>query len=178
LRSADPRELPRVHFKFLSAPNDLPTLREGFRRGREIALQKPMDEFRGDEISPGVDVKSDEDIETFIRHTMVTMHHPACTCSMGSGPEAVVDPELRVHGIERLRVVDASAMPDLVTAHINACVTMLAERGANFIRGKVAANQVDSSLPAARRVASEANLAGAMRAGLSSPKGAADSHVA
>jgi choline dehydrogenase-like flavoprotein len=67
---------------------------------------------------------------------MVSMHHPACTCPMGLGPAAVLDPQLRVHGIERLRVVDASAMPDLVTAHINACVSMLAERAADLIRGK------------------------------------------
>jgi 4-pyridoxate dehydrogenase len=136
LRSADPRELPRVHFNFLSAPDDLPTLREAFRRGREIALQKPMDEFRGEEILPGSNVTSDADIDAFIRKTMVSLHHPACTCPMGLGPDAVLDPQLRVLGIERLRVADASAMPDLVTAHINACVSMLAERAADLIRGK------------------------------------------
>jgi 4-pyridoxate dehydrogenase len=136
LRSTDPRELPRVRFNFLSAPNDLPTLREGVRRGREIALQKPMNEFRGEEVSPGANVTSDADIDAFIRETMVTVHHPAGTCPMGLGPNGVLDPQLRVRGVERLRVVDASAMPDLVTAHINACVLMLAERAADLIRGK------------------------------------------
>jgi choline dehydrogenase-like flavoprotein len=136
LRSTDPRELPRVRFNFFTAPNDLPTLREGFRRGREIALQKPMDEFRGEEISPGANVTSDADIDAFIRKTMITVHHPACTCPMGIGADTVLDPQLRVRGVEQLRVVDASAMPDLVTAHINACVLMIAERAADLIRGK------------------------------------------
>src|SRR5262245_36842505 len=136
LRSADPRERARIRFNFFSAPNDLVTLREGFRRGREIARQSPMDPFRGEEISPGAEVTSDADIDAFIRKTMITVHHPACTCPIGIGPEAVLDPQLRVRGVERLRVVDASAMPDLVTAHINACVLMIAERAADLIRGK------------------------------------------
>jgi 4-pyridoxate dehydrogenase len=138
LRSADPRARARIRFNFFAAPNDLPTLREGFRRAREIAHQKPMDAFRGEEISPGAGVTSDADIDAFIRRTMITVHHPASTCPMGIGPEAVLDPQLRVRGIERLRVVDASAMPDLVTAHINACVLMMAERAADLIRGKPA----------------------------------------
>jgi choline dehydrogenase-like flavoprotein len=137
LRSTDPRQLPRVLFNFFTAPNDLPTLREGFRRGREIASQKPMDEFRGEEISPGANVTSDADIDAYIRKTMITVHHPACTCPMGIGPDTVLDPQLKVRGIEQLRVVDASAMPDLVTAHINACVMMIAERAADLIKGKV-----------------------------------------
>ena len=119
-------------------PNDLPTLREGFRRGREIAAQKAMDKFRGEEVSPGADVKSDAEIDAFIRKTMITVHHPASTCPIGLGPEAVLDPQLRVRGVDRLRVVDASAMPDLVTAHINACVLMMAERAADLIAGKPA----------------------------------------
>jgi len=162
LRSSDPRALPRVRFNFFSAPNDLPTLREGFRRGREIALQEPMDEFRGEEISPGADLKSNADIDAFIRKTVVTVHHPACTCPMGLGPDAVLDPQLRVRGIERLRVVDASAMPDLVTAHINASVLMLAERAADLILGTAtsAAAQAPVTVHAAGRVVSETSGVG------------------
>jgi 4-pyridoxate dehydrogenase len=136
LRSAHPRDHVRIRLNPFSAPNDLPTLREGLKRGREIALQKPMDRYRGEEIAPGPAITSDADIEAYIRRTTVTVHHPACTCPMGIGPEAVVDPELRVNGIERLRVVDASVMPDLVTAHINACVVMIAEKAADLIKGK------------------------------------------
>ena len=104
--------------------------------GREIAMQKVMDPYRGAEISPGPTVTTDADIDAFIRRTTITVHHPAGTCAMGIGPEAVLDPQLRVRGIENLRVVDASAMPDMVTAHINACVLMMAEKAADMIRGK------------------------------------------
>jgi hypothetical protein len=71
-----------------------------------------------------------------IRNTAITAHHPCGTCAMGTAPDTVTDPQLRVHGIERLRVVDASVMPDLVSAHINACVLMIAEKAADLIRGK------------------------------------------
>jgi 4-pyridoxate dehydrogenase len=136
LRSANPRDHVRIIFNPFSATNDLPTLREGLKRGREIALQKPMDQFRGAEISPGANAKTDADIDAYIRNTTITVHHPACSCPMGIGPDTVLDPDLRVHGVERLRVVDASAMPDLVTAHINACVLMMAEKAADLIRDK------------------------------------------
>lgn len=136
LRSADPRDHVRIRFNAFSAPNDLPTLREGLRMGREIALQKQMDPFRGLEVAPGPNVNSDSDIDAYIRRTAVTVHHPSSTCPMGIGMEAVVDPELCVRGVEGLRVVDASVMPDLVTAHINACVLMMAEKAADMVRGR------------------------------------------
>jgi 4-pyridoxate dehydrogenase len=135
LRSADPRDRPRIHYNFFSAPDDLPTLREGFRRAREVAYQKPLDSFRGVEKSPGPDVQTDAQVDAWIRRTAITAHHPAGTCQMGLGAEAVLDPELRVRGMERLRVVDASAMPDMVSAHINACVLMMAEKASDLIRG-------------------------------------------
>jgi 4-pyridoxate dehydrogenase len=136
LRSADPRDPPRIVYNFFSAPNDLPRLREGFKRARDVAYQKPMQPFRGIETSPGEKVKSDDEIDAWIRATAITAHHPCGTCVMGIGPDAVTDPELRVRGVERLRVVDASVMPDLVSAHINACVLMIAEKASDIIRGK------------------------------------------
>jgi 4-pyridoxate dehydrogenase len=136
LRSNDPTEHPRILFNFFSDPKDLSQLREGLRRARELASQKEMDNFRGEEISPGVSVQSDAEIDAFIRRTLVTVHHPASTCPMGLAPESVVDSQLRVHGIDGLRVVDASAMPDMISAHINACVLMMAERAADLIAGK------------------------------------------
>jgi 4-pyridoxate dehydrogenase len=135
LRSADPRDAPRIIGNFLSAPNDLARLREGFRRARETAQQKPLDPYRGIETAPGANVRSDDDVDAWIRKTVITAHHPAATCPMGSGPYSVLDPQLRVHNIERLRVVDASAMPDLVSAHINACVLMIAEKASDMMRG-------------------------------------------
>ena len=97
-----------------------------------------MDPFRGDEIAAGPAVTTDAEFDDWIRNTAITAHHPAGTCAMGIGPEAVLDPELRVRGVEALRVVDASAMPDLVSAHINACVLMMAEKAADMIRGRPA----------------------------------------
>jgi 4-pyridoxate dehydrogenase len=136
LRSADPGELPRIIYKFFSAPNDLPRLREGVKLARHVAYQKPMAPYRGGETSPGESVKSDAEIEAWIRSTAITAHHPCGTCAMGTGPDTVTDPQLCVNGIEGLRVVDASVMPDLVSAHINACVLMIAEKAADMIRGK------------------------------------------
>jgi choline dehydrogenase-like flavoprotein len=136
LRSSDPAAPPRIIYNFFSAPDDLPRLREGFERARVVAYQQPMDPFRGDEVSPGAHVKTISEIDRFIRETVITAHHPCGTCAMGIGPDAVTDPVLRVRGIEGLRVVDASVMPDLVSAHINACVLMIAEKAADMIIGK------------------------------------------
>ena len=96
------------------------------------------DFFRGEETSPGPQVKTDAEIDAWIRKTTITAHHPASTCAMGIGSGAVVDPQFRVNGAEGLRVVDASAMPDLVSAHINACVLMMAEKASDIIRGRPA----------------------------------------
>ena len=134
LRSSDPHEAPRIAYNFFSAPNDLPRLREGFKRAREVAYQAPMDAYRGRETSPGDAVKTDAEIDAFIRRTAITAHHPCGTCAMGTTPDTVTDPELRVRGVEHLRVVDASVMPDLVSAHINACVLMIAEKASDIIR--------------------------------------------
>ncbi len=138
LRSAEPDAPPRIVYNFLSASTDLPRLREGCKRARDVAYRKPMDPFRGDEIAAGPAVKTDAEFDQWIRNTAITAHHPAGTCAMGIGPEAVLDPELRVRGVEALRVVDASAMPDLVSAHINACVLMMAEKASDVIRGRPA----------------------------------------
>ena len=138
LASADPLASMRIRYNFFSAPGDLPVLREGVKRARDVAYRGPMDPFRGEELAPGVGVKTDAEIDAWIRRVSITAHHPCGTCAMGAGPDAVVDPELRVRGVEALRVVDASAMPDLVSAHINACVIMMAEKASDVIRGRPA----------------------------------------
>ncbi len=134
LSSADPLKPPRIAYRFFTAPNDLPTLREGFKRARELAFHKALDPYRGEEIGPGLKVKTDTEIDDWLKRTVITAHHPAGTCAIG--PDGVLDADLRVRGIERLRVCDASAMPDLVSAHINACVLMMAEKGADLVRGR------------------------------------------
>lgn len=138
LRSADPRDPMRIVYNFFSAPGDLPTLRQGFKIARDVASQKPLDPYRGIETAPGADVQTDAEIDAWIKRTAITAHHPCGTCPMGTGADAVLDPELRVRGAEHLRVVDASAMPDIVSAHINACVLMIAERASDIIRGRPA----------------------------------------
>jgi choline dehydrogenase-like flavoprotein len=136
LRSANPRDPMRIIYNFFSAPGDLPTLRQGFKIARDVASQKPLDPYRGIETAPGADVKTDAEIDAWIKRTAITAHHPCGTCPMGTGADTVLDPELRVRGAEHLRVVDASAMPDIVSAHINACVLMIAEKASDIIRGR------------------------------------------
>ena len=95
-----------------------------------------MDTFRGDEIDPGVAVDEDADIDAWIRETAITAHHPTCTCPMGVGGEAVLDHQMQVRGATGLRVVDASAMPDLPSGNTNAPVLMMAEKGSDMILGR------------------------------------------
>jgi choline dehydrogenase-like flavoprotein len=111
---------------------------EGVRITREVFAQAPMDPYRGEEIFPGPKATTREEVVSFIRTTAVTAHHPCGTCRMGSDDKAVVDLDLRVRGVESLRVIDASVMPDLVSTNINACVLMIAEKGADLVRGLAA----------------------------------------
>jgi len=143
LGSGDPLAPPRIVYRFLTAPNDLPTLREGFKRAREVAFQKAMDPYRDEEINPGLSVNTDADIDAWLKNVVITAHHPAGTCAIGQ--DGVLDADLKVHGVEGLRVCDASAMPDLVSAHINACVLMMAEKGADLIRGRPPLAQAEAA---------------------------------
>jgi choline dehydrogenase-like flavoprotein len=136
LRSTNPREPIRIRHNFLAEPEDIRTLREGFRHGRDIGNRKPMDPFRGHEVAPGPQVNTDAEIDAYIRNTVLTVNHPLGTCAMGRGPDAVLDPDLTVRGIVGLRVVDASVFPDMPSAHINAIVMALAERASDLIRGR------------------------------------------
>jgi len=142
LASADPFDHVRIHQNFFTEPKDMATLRRGADVCRAILAQTEMDEFRAEETAPGADVTSVADIEAWVRRTAVTAHHPCGTCALGAGEEAPLDEEFRLRGAENLRVVDASAMPDLVSGNINACVVMLAEKASDQIRGR-------SPLPAA-----------------------------
>jgi choline dehydrogenase-like flavoprotein len=138
LRSANPEDSARIHYNFLSDPDDLPKLRQGFKIAREMVNQRSMDRFRGAEVRPGPEITSDREIDVWIRKTAQTVSHPVSTCRMGTDAEAVVTPDLRVRGIESLRVVDGSVLPDLVSAHTNACIIMIAEKASDLIRGRAA----------------------------------------
>jgi 4-pyridoxate dehydrogenase len=137
LSSSDPRAPARIYQNFFATDDDLATLRAGIRLTRELARQTSLKPFVEAEIAPGPDKTSDADIDAHIFATALTAHHPLGTCKMGpvTDASAVVGPDLRVHGLDALRVVDASVMPDLVGGMINAPVVMIAERGAEFARG-------------------------------------------
>ncbi|MCB1388506.1 MAG: GMC family oxidoreductase N-terminal domain-containing protein [Rhodobacteraceae bacterium] len=136
LHSADPLAPPRIHQDFLQHAAEWQILREGMRIARDIAGQPALAPFMGGlRVDPGT---SDADLDSYIRARALTTHHPLGTCAMGLGAgTGVVDPELRVHGVEGLRVVDASVMPDMVGGNINAAVIMIAERAADLMRGRV-----------------------------------------
>jgi 4-pyridoxate dehydrogenase len=138
LASADPRTSLRIHQNFLATENDWEVLRAGVRIFRDIVHQGPLDSFRGPEILPGDAKSSDADIDNYIKSTSLHVHHPLGTCRMGpaSDSTSVVDADLRVHGTEALRVIDASVFPDIVGGNINAAVVMVAEKAADRIRGR------------------------------------------
>ncbi|MCZ4351969.1 choline dehydrogenase [Roseovarius aestuarii] len=133
LSSADPFAAPLIHQNFLDSAKDWDSLRAGFRVARDLAAQPSMQPFIEAEFFPGSKCQSDAEIDEHIRNTCITVHHPAGTCRAGSDADAVVDPDLRVRGIDGLRVVDASVMPDLVCGNINAAVIMIAEKAADLI---------------------------------------------
>jgi len=136
LKSADPFEKPAIHFNYMQTEHDRRELIEGLRTARDLIRQPAFDGLRGAEILPGDDATSDADLLAFIRSATETDYHPCATCRMGSDENAVVDGECRVHGIEDLRVVDASVMPQVISANLNAPTQMIAARAADFILGK------------------------------------------
>jgi 4-pyridoxate dehydrogenase len=136
LRSTDPRDPLVLDFRFLSNNDDLVLLREALKVARDCANQDALAPYRGVEVTPGPGVQSDADLDEYIRNTVQTIEHPACTCPMGTGPDCVLDPDLKVRGVERLRVVDGSAMPDLTSAHINSAILMMAEKASDMIKGR------------------------------------------
>ncbi len=138
LRSANPLDKLRLQGGFLTNPDDIQTLRKGVNFARDMLARKSLDQYRGIETVPGPKVKTETEMEDWIRRSAVTVHHPAGTCAMGKDANAVVDDELRVKGVDALRVVDASVAPDLVSGNINACVLMIAEKASDIIRGKAA----------------------------------------
>lgn len=137
LNSADPRQPPRILFNYLKTEQDRADMRAGVRLVREIIEQPAMAAFRGEELLPGPHVQSDEALDAWARQVTETGYHASGTCKMGpiGDPQAVVDPQLRVQGLEGLRVVDASIMPVIVSGNTNAPTVMIAEKASDLIRG-------------------------------------------
>ena len=136
LKSKDPRQHPSILFNYMSSEQDWQEFRDGIRLTREIMAQPALDPYRGRELSPGADVQSDAQLDAFIREHAETAFHPSCSCKMGEDDMAVVDGQGRVHGLQGLRVVDASIMPEIITGNLNATTIMIAEKIADRIRGR------------------------------------------
>ncbi|MNZ86512.1 Oxygen-dependent choline dehydrogenase [compost metagenome] len=138
LRGSDPRLAPRIQFNYLKTEQDRADMRAGARLVREIIEQPAMRALKGKELVPGPENLSDQALDAWARRVTETGYHAIGTCKMGpaSDPEAVVDPELRVHGLEGLRVVDASIMPIIVSGNTNAPTVMIAEKASDMIRGQ------------------------------------------
>ena len=148
LVSQDPKAAPKIALNLFSEPEDFESMREGVRAARAIYGSGPQAELIDRETIPGAHVQSDAELDQSIREFGGITHHPAGTCAMGIGPDAVVDPQLRVRGVSGLRVVDASVMPTIPGGNTNAATVMIAEKGADLILGRTAAIQATTQATA------------------------------
>lgn len=144
IRSADPHAPPSILFNYLADPDDRKDLRAAIGLTREILAQSALSRYRGRELWPGAQMRSDAEIDAAVRQGVETCYHPVGTCAMGIRDDAVVDGECRVHGVEGLRVVDASIMPEIVSGNTNAPTIMIAEKASDLILGR-RAPPIDSS---------------------------------
>ena len=135
--SADVRQAPEILFNYLETEHDRQGFRDCVHLTREIMSQPSMDAFRGEVIQPTAEIQTDEQIDQFVRGSVDSAYHPCGTCKMGIDALAVVDAELRVHGLANIRVIDASVFPTIPNGNLNAPTMMLAERGADLIKGQV-----------------------------------------
>ena len=136
LAGADPTQAPLIDPGYLSEPGDITSMTIGLRAARMIGSAPALRPFRDHELFPGPDAESDDALRAYVRATVSTYFHPVGTCKIGTDPTAVVDPALRVHGIEHLRIADASVMPSIVSGNTNAAVLAIAERAASLITGE------------------------------------------
>lgn len=135
LRDANPRSPALIDPNLLDHPDDMEGMVRGVKAMRNIMAQDALAPWRGDEIFPGNEVQSDEQIRSFLRQKCDNIYHPVGSCKMGTDDMAVVDPDLKVHGLEGLRVIDASIMPTLIGGNTNAPTVMIAEKAADKILG-------------------------------------------
>ncbi|MCF8469113.1 MAG: choline dehydrogenase [Sneathiella sp.] len=135
LKSGNIDDAPLLQPNYCATEQDRRELRDGVKLTREIFAQKGFDPYRGGELAPGPEVKTDAGIDAFVRENVETAYHPSCTCKMGMDDLSVVDSAGKVHGVENLRVVDSSIMPNIVSGNLNAPTIMIAEKIADLIRG-------------------------------------------
>lgn len=134
LRSANPADAPEIRINMYRDERDLLAMRRVVRQMRDFFATDPLASLKGGELMPGEQVQTDEQIDAYNRKTSILSHHASCTCAMGRGADAVVDPQLRVHGIDGLRIADASVMPRVIGGNTNAPVVMIAEKASDMIR--------------------------------------------
>jgi len=137
ITAADPRKPPAINFNFLSSPPDAELTVRAVRIAREIMTAPAMTPLQMSEIAPGADRTTDDEILDWVRNAAETTYHPVGTCKMGSDPMAVVDSQLRVHGITSLRIADASIMPTLTSGNTNAPSIMIGEKAADMLLNTV-----------------------------------------
>ena len=135
-KSSSPHDAPHISFNFLSTQIDKDTLLLALRKGRELMSAEPISDYVEEEIAPGNDLETDEEILTWVRNTAETTYHPVGTCKMGQDNMSVVDEKLIVNGLLNLRVVDASVMPTLTSGNTNAPTIMIAEKASDLILSK------------------------------------------
>ncbi len=136
IKSADPKDKPSILFNYLQHEDDREGFRDCVKRTREIINQAAFDDYRDGEIQPGEHIKTDEEIDQFVRQNVESAYHPSCSCRMGEDEMAVVDSETRVRGVSGLRVVDSSIFPTIPNGNLNAPTIMVAERAADLIKGQ------------------------------------------
>jgi choline dehydrogenase len=146
LASRDPFDAPLIDPRYFSEPNDIRCMRDSIRMIRDIVGQEAFKLFRGAEIAPGARLQTDRELDDWIRRTAETLYHPVGTVRMGADDKAPVDGQLRVRGIEGLRVIDASVMPTLIGGNTNAPTIMIAEKLADVLRGKAALPREDAPI--------------------------------
>jgi choline dehydrogenase len=145
LRSADPHDKPAIRLGWFQDPEEMRTVIEAIRLCREIAHTGPLGKITVKNIDPGDGVKTDAQLEAWVRAEAQHTYHPSCTCRMGREDDSVLDPELRVRGVDGLRVVDCSSMPRITSGNTNAPAIMIAEKAADHILGRVSADSARTS---------------------------------
>jgi len=150
LQSADPRQHPLIQPNYLTTEQDRREMRDAVKLTREIFAQAAFEPFRGTEMAPGEGITTDDEIDAFVRQKSDSAYHPSCTCKMGGDEMSVVDAQTRVHGLENLRIVDASIMPDIVSGNLNAPTIMMAEKAADMILGNPALPQSEAPVYASK----------------------------
>ncbi|HAS15343.1 MAG TPA: choline dehydrogenase, partial [Idiomarina abyssalis] len=136
VKSSDPFTSPQIQFNYLQHQDDIEAFRACVRLSREIIAQPAMDEYRGQEIQPGKDIVTDEQIDAFVRDAVESAYHPCGSCRMGAEDDdmAVIDSQMRVRGLQGLRVIDSSVFPTIPNGNLNAPTIMVAERAADIIK--------------------------------------------